>query len=96
MLKAGRTRPGVKVVLISCAGINSIDATGLEVLGRLLTRTKADGQTLSFCGLKKQVIDRLQATGMWPAIQGHATYRNEHQALEALLPALDNPDGKGL
>ncbi|MBX3680833.1 MAG: sulfate permease [Rhodocyclaceae bacterium] len=96
VLKAGRTRPGVKVVLISCAGINSIDATGLEVLGRLLARTKADGQTLSFCGLKKQVIDRLQATGMWPAIQGHATYRNEHQALEALLPALDNPDGKGL
>lgn len=94
--KAGTARPDVKIVLISGAGINSIDATGLEALARLLVRARADGQTLAFCGLKKQVIDRLQATGMWPAIQARAAYRNEHQALETLLPALDNANEKAL
>lgn len=92
VLRVAISHPEVKIVLISGAGINSIDASGLEVLDRLLHRTGADGLTLAFCGLKKQVIDRLEATGIWPEIEERAGYRNEHLALEALLPALDKPE----
>ena len=37
------------------------------------------------------MIDRLEATGIWPEIEERAGYRNEHLALEALLPALTSP-----
>ncbi|MGD9871180.1 MAG: SulP family inorganic anion transporter [Thauera sp.] len=88
MLGAARAQDGVKVVLVSGAGINEIDATGLHTLAGLIERFNAQGQTIAFCGLKKQVIDAMERDGVWARVKTHANYRTEHQALDALLPAL--------
>jgi SulP family sulfate permease len=88
MLGAARAQDGVKVVLVSGAGINDIDATGLHTLASLVERFHAQGQTIAFCGLKKQVIDAMERDGVWARIGTHGSYRTEHQALDALLPAL--------
>ena len=88
MLGAARAQNGVKIVLVSGAGINEIDATGLHTLAGLIERFNVQGQTIAFCGLKKQVIDAMERDGVWARVKAQASYRTEHQALDALLPAL--------
>jgi SulP family sulfate permease len=91
MLGAARAQDGVKVVLVSGAGINEIDATGLHTLAGLIERFNVQGQTIAFCGLKKQVIDAMERDGVWARVKAQASYRTEHQALDALLPVLAKP-----
>lgn len=88
MLRAARAQPDVRIVLVSAGGINDIDATGLYTLAGLIERFHAQGQSIAFCGLKKQVIDAMERDGLWPRIAERAGYRSEQQALEALLPTL--------
>lgn len=88
MLRAARAQPDVKVVLVSAAGINEVDATGLHTLAGLIERFRAQGQAIAFCGLKKQAIDAMQRDGLWTRIAEHGGYRTEHQAIEALLATL--------
>ncbi|THF65952.1 SulP family inorganic anion transporter [Pseudothauera nasutitermitis] len=88
MLRAVRAQADVRVVLVSGAGINDIDATGLHTLAGLDERLRAQGCRLAFCGLKKQVIDALQRDGLWQRLGDTAGYRTEQQALDALLPTL--------
>lgn len=85
MLRAARAQPEVKTVLVSGAGINDIDATGLHVIAGLIERFRAQGQSLAFCGLKKQVIDAMERDGLWLRLNGHAAYRTEAHALTHLL-----------
>lgn len=88
MLRAARAQPTVRTVLISGAGINDIDATGLHVLAGLIDRFATQGQSIAFCGLKKQVIDAMERDGLWPRIAARSAYRTEQQAIDDLLPAL--------
>lgn len=88
MLGAARAQESVRVVLVSAAGINAIDATGLHTLASLVERFHGQGQTIAFCGLKKQVIDAMERDGVWARIGMHSNYRTEQQALDALQPAL--------
>lgn len=90
---ARHAQPDVRAVLVSAAGINAIDATGLHLLATLNASLAAEGRLLAFSGLKKQVIDAMDRTGLWGQISGHAGYRTEAEALASLLPKLDTlPD----
>ncbi len=88
-LEATGAQPGMKTLLVSGAGINNIDATGLHAIASILERLNAQGKQLAFCGLKKQVIDPMERTGLWQRLKPHAHYRTEHHALETLLTELD-------
>lgn len=83
-----KAQPDVKVLLVSAAGVNGIDSTGLDAIATVHGRMVAAGRTLAFCGLKKQVIDAMERTGLWERLQPHAHYRTEQHALEALLTEL--------
>ncbi|TYC56601.1 SulP family inorganic anion transporter [Zoogloea oleivorans] len=88
-LAAERDHPQLKVLLLSCAGINDMDASGVETLRRIQRQMKDSGHTLACCGLKKQVIDVLERTGLWATLAPHAAYRTEDHALQHLLPTLE-------
>ena len=87
-LSACHAQDDVHMLVISSAGINAIDTTGLHAIETLHTRLAAQKRGLAFCGLKKQVIDALERTGQWERLQPHAHYRTEEHALAALLPTL--------
>ncbi len=91
VLAVEREHPRLKVLLISSAGINDIDASGVDTLRRLHRQLTASGRLLACCGLKKQVIDVLERTGLWAELGPHAAYRNEDDALPRLLPSLGAP-----
>ncbi|MGL1834271.1 SulP family inorganic anion transporter [Rhodocyclaceae bacterium SMB388] len=87
-LNAVKAQPNVSTLLISGVGINAIDASGLHTISSLQERLRTDGRTLAFCGLKKQIIDPMERTGLWERLQPHAHYRSVGHALDALLPTL--------
>lgn len=91
LLSAAAQRSGIRVLLVSAAGINTVDASGLHAVATVYERLRARGQRLAFCGLKKQVIDAMERTGLWDRLGPHAHYRTEHQALDRLLPDLAGP-----
>lgn len=92
MLRAARAQPDVRIVLVSAAGINDIDATGLHVLRGLVDRFRSQGQAIAFCGLKKQVIDTMQRDPLWVALEPRAGFRTEQQAVATLLAPLEQPE----
>ena len=86
VLDATRRHPQLQVLLLACAGINDMDASGVDTLRRIHRQFHEAGHTLACCGLKKQVIDVLERTGLWAGLAPHAAYRTEDHALSALLP----------
>ncbi|HLW04559.1 MAG TPA: SulP family inorganic anion transporter [Azoarcus sp.] len=97
--EALRAQRDVRTLLVSAAGINNIDATGLHTISMLAERLAAKNHTLAFCGLKKQAIDAMENTGLWQRLEPHAHYRTEQHALEVLLqelpPAEPDPQASG-
>ncbi|MCZ4304947.1 SulP family inorganic anion transporter [Zoogloeaceae bacterium G21618-S1] len=89
---ARTAQPDVRIVLVSAAGINAIDATGLDAVRREAANLAKHGQQLAFCGLKKQVIDVLERDKVWASIAPHASYRHERQAIDALAPLASPPE----
>ena len=85
---ARHAQPDTRTVVLSSAGINTIDATGLDAIRTVISRMREEGQTLAFCGLKKQVIDLMERDGLWEDIGPHAIYRHEQAAIDALCPEL--------
>ena len=87
VLATRRDHPQMTILLLACAGINAIDASGVDALRRIHRQLAAEGRVLACCGLKKQVIDVLERTGLWAEIAAHAAYRTEDDALRQVLPA---------
>ena len=56
------SKPGLKFVIIDAEGINSIDATGEEMLHDLAMRLESLGIELLFARAKKQIMDILKRT----------------------------------
>jgi SulP family sulfate permease len=57
-------KPDLKFVIIDAEGINSIDATGEEMLHQLVDRLKEVGVELIFARAKKQLWDTFERTGL--------------------------------
>lgn len=89
-LQAASSQPETRTLLISGAGINSIDATGQHAISGLIEKLGARKTQIAFCGLKKQIIEPMERTGLWQRLKPHAHYRTEHHALDTLIPDLQN------
>ncbi|WP_126446388.1 sodium-independent anion transporter [Sulfuricystis multivorans] len=68
VLEAVAEHPQMKYLIVVGDAINEIDASGEEVIHHLVERLRTNGVTLLFGGLKKQVRDVMQATGLMEAI----------------------------
>jgi SulP family sulfate permease len=88
VLDAVAAKPGVKVVLISGASINRMDASGEEVVRHLVERLRAGGIGVVFGGLKKQVLDVMRNTGLDRLIGNEHLYASDDQALAAIYRRL--------
>ena len=88
ILEAAANHPQAKFVLVVGDGINEIDASGEEVLRHLQRRLAESGVTMVFCGLKKQVLDVMRATGLHAAIGERQLFRTEDMALAAIQDRL--------
>lgn len=94
VLQAVAAHPAIKVLLISGASINRMDASGEEVVRHLVERLRDAGITVVFSGLKKQVLDVMHSTGLDALIGADNLLPNDEQALAAIYRRLGR-DGRG-
>ncbi|MBI4986342.1 MAG: SulP family inorganic anion transporter [Rhodocyclales bacterium] len=84
ILNAVAGNPQAPYLLVVGNGINELDASGEEVMHHLVARLRANGVTVVFSGLKKQVIDVMQATGLYDVISPQHIFPSADMALEAV------------
>lgn len=84
LLQLERENPQISHILIKCSGINDIDASGVEMLSNLIIRFKINGITLTFSGIKKQVQDVLDRTGLTEKIGADNIFPTDQEAIEKL------------
>ncbi len=84
ILEAVADKPKAKYVLIMGDSINQLDASGEEVIRHLVERLHTSGVTMVFSGLKKQVLDIMQTTGLYGEISAENFFRTEDLAIETL------------
>lgn len=84
ILKLERDNPEIEHILIKCSGINEIDASGVDMLSNLVRRFKSNGITLSFSGLKKQVQEVMDRTGLAQQIGRDNIFVTDQEAFDQL------------
>ena len=95
ILQLQRENPRLKLILVAAGGINTIDASGIEVLSNLAERLKANGVTLTFSGIKQQVLVVMENTGLTRKIGAGNIYPTDIMGLDALLERLRAPGPRG-
>lgn len=84
ILEAVATNPEAHYLLVVGDAINEVDASGEEVIHHLVERLNAIGVVMLFAGLKKQVLDVMQATGLREEIGEQRFFSTAEQALERI------------
>ena len=83
--------PKAKFILVAGEGINQIDGSGEEMIRHLVQQLKESGVTMIFSGLKMQVIQVLERTGLYGLIGAQHFFRTEDAALDAIYQWIDDP-----
>ena len=91
ILKMQQDNPKIKTILVSCGGINEIDASGVDTLAKLIARFNNSGTPLCFSGFKKQVFDVIERTGLDNTIGRENLFSSDQEAIEALQKRLPLP-----
>jgi sulfate permease, SulP family len=89
LLKLERENPEIACILIQSSGINEIDASGIEMLRNLLDRFKNSGIKLAFSGVKKQVSDVMDRTGLTEKIGKQNVFATDRDAIDEICRRLD-------
>jgi sulfate permease, SulP family len=85
VLRLEAENPDLWYVLVAANGINHVDASGIEMLRRLVMRLKEVGISLVICGAKKQFLDVIERTGLAARIGQENIFRTDEQAVRALM-----------
>jgi SulP family sulfate permease len=84
VLELAARHPNAKFLIVVTKGINEIDASGEEVIHSLVNRLKARGVTLVFAGLKAQVLDVMERTGLDAVIGKENIFRSTDASIAAV------------
>ncbi|WP_038050912.1 SulP family inorganic anion transporter [Thioalkalivibrio sp. ALJ1] len=83
--------PQAKYLIVVGKGINEIDASGEEVIHQLVHRLKARGITLVFAGVKAQVMEVMQRTGLDEIIGKDNIFKSTDQAVKTVSEKAGEP-----
>ncbi|HUX91877.1 MAG TPA: SulP family inorganic anion transporter [Gallionellaceae bacterium] len=84
LLTLERENPSVRYILVKCDGINYLDASGVEMLSSLISRFKSNGIALGFSGIKKQVQEVIDRTGLDKSIGPDNIFATDQEAFDTL------------
>jgi SulP family sulfate permease len=80
-----------KFILIVADGINEIEGSGVEAIRHMVGRLKDAGITMLFSGVKNQVLQVMDTTGLHSLIGVQNFFRTEEAALDAIYRRIDDP-----
>jgi sulfate permease, SulP family len=84
ILEAVSKSPNSRHLMIVSDGINQIDASGDEVIHHVVERLRSNDIRVVFCGLKKQVTDVMEHSGLLAYIGRENIFPDEDQALDSI------------
>lgn len=94
VLKVMQRKPDAQYILIAASGINYLDGSGVEIIYSLSKQLRDSGITLVFSGLKMQVLEVMERTGLIAAIGQDNIYSTDKIAIEALQARISPVAGK--
>jgi len=86
--------PDIKVILLIGKGINSIDASGVEMMKDLLERLEKAGIIFAFSSMTSTVRDVLIKTGVCHRVGSKNVYVSQKDALADLTKRIDEQNNK--
>ncbi len=95
ILEAVAQNPSARYLLVVADGINSLDASGEEVVHHVVQRLRENGVTVVFSGLKKQVLDVMRSTGLFDYLGQENIFPTADMALDAIHACLDDSGAEG-
>ncbi len=84
VLKLIQRKPDAKYILIVGSGINHLDGSGVEIFYSLSKHLHDNDITLAFSGLKMQVLEVMERTGLIETIGKDNIFSADRIAIEAL------------
>jgi SulP family sulfate permease len=84
ILEAMSKSPNSRHLMIVSDGINQLDASGEEVIHHVVERLRSNDIRVVFCGLKKQVIDVMEHSGLLAYIGHENIFPDEDKALDSI------------
>jgi len=94
VLELAARHPNAKYLIVVTKGINEIDASGEEVIHSLVDRLKARGVTLVFAGLKAQVLEVMERTGLDEVIGKENIFRSTDASVAAVQARVESEKEK--
>ncbi len=85
VLKFRNDQPDLRYILLDARGINDMDASGEEALEMLVQRIRSADLGFAICGLKGQVINVMQRTGLYDKIGEKHIFPDSKNAVAALV-----------
>jgi len=97
VLKFRNNQPDLRYILLDARGINDMDASGEEALAMLVKRIRSAGMGFAVCGVKGQVLDVMERTGLYNEIGSDNIYADSRAATTAIIEKIhkgtDLPEG---
>jgi len=97
VLKFRNEQPDLRYILLDARGINDMDASGEEALGMLVKRIRSGGMGFAVCGVKGQILDVMERTGLYEEIGAENIYADSRTATAAIIEKIhrgtDLPEG---
>ena len=88
IIERSANKPKLKYIVVDGQGVNSIDATGEEMLASLTRRLEKTGVIIVFANFKRQVILVLHNSGFLEQLGGERFFATADQALDAIWEEL--------
>ncbi len=85
LLRLEKKHTGISYILVKGSAMNNLDASGVEMLSNLVRRFRNNNITLGFSGLKKQVREMMDRTGLIEVIGAENIFTTDREALEQLF-----------
>lgn len=90
VLKLRNERPDLRYVLLDARGINDMDASGEEALDMLCKRMRSAGLGFAMCGIKGQIFEVMDRTGLTEKIGRGNIYADSRAAVKGLIQKIHN------
>jgi len=85
VLKFRTEQPDLRYILLDARGINDMDASGEEALEMLVKRIRSAGLGFAMCGLKGQILNVMERTGLYEAIGEKHIFPDSKAAVAELI-----------
>jgi len=85
VLKFRNEQPDLRYILLDARGINDMDASGEEALEMLVKRVRSAGLGFAMCGIKGQILNVMERTGLMAKIGRDEIFADSKSAVAALI-----------